>query len=153
MTDNYTDETFDTNEATDSNETPKALRDAANRSGKYKAERDALQRENAFLKAGINSDDPRMSYFVKGYDGDLNAEAIIKAATDAGFMATQASGQQADTSAYAAAQRRIEQASAGAVMEGKTESAGLAQLEAAMREGGAEAMLEVARQLGLPISQ
>jgi ribosomal protein L12E/L44/L45/RPP1/RPP2 len=150
MSDNYTDDTFVDTDETDDSQAPKALRDAANRAGKYKSERDTLRRENAFLKAGINSDDPRMSYFVKGYDGDLAPEAIIKAATDAGFLSQQQ--QTTDTTAYAAAQKRIEQASAGAVREGTTESAGLAQLEAAMREGGTAAMLEVARQLGLPVA-
>ena len=153
MTDNYTDDTLDTDDEQQQTETPKALRDAANRAGKYKSERDNLLRENAFLKAGISSDDPRMSYFVKGYDGDLNAEAIRKAAMDAGFIQAQGNDQGYDTAAIAAAQRRVENASAGAIADGKTEAGALAQMEAAMREGGVPAMLEVARQYGLPIAQ
>lgn len=153
MSDNYTDANLDTDDLGEQqNETPKALRDAANRAGKYKSERDSLARENAFLKAGINSEDPRLSYFVKGYDGDLTAEAIRKAAMDAGFINADGAGQNDQTAAYAAAQRRVEQASAGAVTDGQTAQTGLALLEQAMAEGGTERMLEVARQMGLPIS-
>ena len=42
------------------------------------------------------------------------------------------------------------QASSGVAFEGMTEDAALAQLEAAMEEGGIEAMLDVARQFGIP---
>ena len=44
------------------------------------------QRELAFHKAAIPMDAPGISYFVKGYDGDLTADAIRKAAQDAGFL-------------------------------------------------------------------
>jgi hypothetical protein len=57
-----------------------------------KATRDAKQaadlaaRTLAFYRAGINPDDPRMSYFVKGYEGDLATASIRDAATQAGFL-------------------------------------------------------------------
>jgi hypothetical protein len=41
-------------------------------------------------------------------------------------------------------------ASSGVAYEGLSEEAALAQLEAAMEEGGIEAMLDVARQFGIP---
>jgi hypothetical protein len=50
-----------------------------------KAANDA-QKELAFYKAGLPMGDPRMAYFVKGYDGEFSAEAIRKAASDAGFI-------------------------------------------------------------------
>ena len=150
MTDNYTDDTY--SEEVEQQETPKQLRDAANRSGKYKAEAENLRRENAFLKAGINADDPRMSYFVKGYDGDLDPQAIQKAALDAGFIQP-ATKQQADLKQTAAAQKRVSNASAGAVQQGTTPDGALAQLEAAFAEGGVQAMLEVAKAYGLPVTQ
>lgn len=62
-------------------ETPAELRAAADRGRK-------LERENAFLKAGIDTDDPRMRYFVEGYQGDLTKEAIVAEATTAGFITT-----------------------------------------------------------------
>lgn len=150
MTDNYTDDTFsDDNDVVQ--ESPKQLREAANRGSKYKAEAENLRRENAFLKAGINADDPRMSYFVKGYDGELDPQTIQKAALDAGFLKTAAPQQ--NLQQIADAQQRVEQASAGAMGMGATDEGALAQLEAAMANGGVPAMLEVARQYGLPVVQ
>ena len=107
------------------------------------------KRENAFLKAGIAMDDPRMKYFVKGYEGDLTADAVRTAALEAGFIQQGNNAQLADA---AASQQRVISASAGSVMEDNTESAALSRLQSAMEEGGIEAMLEVARQYGLPTS-
>lgn len=149
MTDNYTDDTYSDE---DVQETPKQLREAANRGSKYKAEAENLRRENAFLKAGIPADDPRMSYFVKGYEGELDPQAIQKAAMEAGFIQPPNSGRQQSLKQTADAQRRVAQASAGAVQQGTTADSALAELEAAMKEGGVPAMLEVARQYGLPIA-
>jgi hypothetical protein len=47
---------------------------------------DQLAREIAFLKAGVKPDDPKLSYFVKGYDGDLTPDAIRAEAVNAGFL-------------------------------------------------------------------
>lgn len=46
----------------------------------------AAERELAFAKAGLDLNDPKMSYFVKGYDGDPTPEAIRHAAETAGFL-------------------------------------------------------------------
>lgn len=129
-------------------ESPKALRDAANRSGKYKAEAESLRRENAFLKAGISVEDQRMTYFVRGYDGELTTEAIRKAAQEAGFISTQSQQPPA-----AAAQRRMVAAAAGATPEGSTGSGDISRLEDAMAEGGVAAMTAVLNELGIPVSQ
>ena len=138
----------------DQQDSPRALREAANRAGKFKAEAESLRRENAFLKAGINSDDPRLSYFVKGYDGDLDPQTIRKAAVEAGFIQPPGTPQQTQQMQQtAAAQQRVTSASAGAMQEGATEAGALAALEAAMAEGGVEAMLDVARQFGIPVAQ
>lgn len=45
-----------------------------------------LARENAMLRAGLNLDDPKTSYFIKGYEGDMTAEAVRGAAVEAGFL-------------------------------------------------------------------
>ena len=149
MTD-YDDTDIDTNEVTDiEDEGPKGLRRAASKSKKLEAELEQTKRENAFLKAGIAMDDPRMKYFVKGYEGDLTADAVRTAALEAGFIQQGNNAQLAET---AASQQRVISASAGSVMEDNTESAAMARLQSAMEEGGIEAMLEVARQYGLPTS-
>lgn len=64
---------------TEQNETPQQLREAADKGRR-------LERENAFLKAGIDTDDARMRYFVEGYKGELTKEAIVAEATAAGFV-------------------------------------------------------------------
>lgn len=60
----------------------KQLREAAKRGSK--AER--LERENAMLKAGINTDDDRLAFFANGYDGELDPETIKAEATRLGFL-------------------------------------------------------------------
>jgi hypothetical protein len=131
----------------------RSLRRAANSSKKLKAELMELKRELAFARAGIPMSDPRMKYFVKGYEGEMEADAIREAAIQAGFIgAPQGEQQQAADPAVFHAQERVIAASAGAVAEDVTEAAALARMEVAMAEGGLEAMLEVARQYGLPTS-
>lgn len=43
-------------------------------------------RRAAFMEAGIDPSDTRTSYFVKGYEGEINAEAIRAEAEKAGFI-------------------------------------------------------------------
>ena len=51
-----------------------------------KAQLAGLKRTEAFRSAGINPNDPRQSYFVKGYDGEIDPEPIRAAAVEAGFL-------------------------------------------------------------------
>lgn len=153
MTDNYSDDDFDTNDVDDASpdaEAPRGLRRAANKSKKLEQELSSTRRELAFIKAGINPDDPKMRYFVKGYEGELSADAVREAALEAGFLASQPQSDPTKDAA-AAAQNRVMAASAGGVYEDASEEAAYARLEQAMEEGGVEAMMEVARQYGIPI--
>lgn len=50
------------------------------------AELEHLKREMAFTKAGIDLNAPIAKYFVKGYDGEISAEAIRKAAEEANLL-------------------------------------------------------------------
>lgn len=146
MSDNYTEETFTEGEEQDS---LKNLRAAANRAKKLEAELTQMKRQMAFYQAGIPQDDPRMKYFIKGYEGELEPEAIRNAASEAGFLQVE---QQAppQENPVAVAEQRVMAASAGAIAEDNSESAALAKLEQALNEGGVEAMLDVARQYGVP---
>jgi ribosomal protein L12E/L44/L45/RPP1/RPP2 len=83
----------------DANANIPELREAADRGKEATKKAEQLERENAFLKAGIDTEDPRMSYFVKGYQGELTKDAILAEATTAGFVqapapATPEGGQQ-----------------------------------------------------------
>lgn len=156
MSDNYINEDFSDDEELEQPEPQqdiKSLRRAANQKKKLEVELESMRRELAFAKAGLPLDDPRMRYFVKGYDGEMSADAIRDAALEAGFLASQQSQEQAPDShlqAAAAAQQRVMQASSGAIADDSSEASALAALESAMREGGVEAMLDVARQFGIP---
>lgn len=152
MSDNYTDDDFDLED--DDSNSIQSLRRAANAAKKLKAENARMKRELAFAKAGIPLTDPKMNYFVKGYEGDLEPEAIREAATEAGFLTIEQPAVEqeatAETQAVAQAQQRVMAASAGATAEDISEAAAIARMEAAMQEGGIEAMLDVARQYGIP---
>jgi hypothetical protein len=60
----------------------KALREQA-------AGAQAAQRELNFVKAGMDPNDPKYKYFVKGYDGELTPEAIRQAAEEASLIPSQ----------------------------------------------------------------
>lgn len=152
MANNYIEEDFDSDEIDDLAEdsTPRGLRKAAGKSKKLEQELNELKRELAFAKAGLPMNDPKMNYFVKGYDGEMTATAIREAALEAGFLASQTQSEDPNVTAAAAAQQRVISASSGVSFEGLSEEAALAQLESAMEQGGIEAMLDVARQFGIP---
>lgn len=150
--DAYDDDYSDDEDMMEAEDSPRGLRRAANKSKKLEAELAAARRELAFAKAGIPMDDPKMGYFVKGYDGELSADAIRAAAQEAGFIGSPQDAVDPVLQDAAAAQQRVMAASAGAVYEDASEEAALARLEAAMNEGGIEAMLDVARQYGIPTS-
>ena len=130
----------------------KSLRRAASSKKKLEQELADMKRELAFTKAGINPDDPRMRYFVKGYDGEMTSEAVRAAALEAGFLSSQQGQPNPAQQQAAYAQDRVVNAAAGAIYEDASEDAALARLEAAMNEGGVDAMIEVARQYGIPIA-
>jgi hypothetical protein len=64
------------------------------------AEAEQARRELMFLKAGVNPDDPKAKYFVKGYDGELTVEAIRQAAEEASYIPSQRKEVQADAEAF-----------------------------------------------------
>ena len=52
-------------------------------------EAEAATRELAFVKAGVDPDSAAAKYFVKGYDGELTAEAIRAAAEEANLVSSE----------------------------------------------------------------
>jgi hypothetical protein len=61
----------------------------AKRADELEAQLAEAQRDAAFTQALGPSTDPRLDYFRRGYQGDVNPEAIRQAATQAGFLATE----------------------------------------------------------------
>lgn len=76
----------ETTEENDSTSIPE-LREAAKKGREATKKAADLERENAFLKAGIDTEDPKFKYFAKGYEGELTADAIKAEAEAAGFTA------------------------------------------------------------------
>jgi hypothetical protein len=74
------------------------------------AEGQATQRRLAFIEAGIDLKDPRTSYFLKGYEGELTPEAIRTAATESGFIESDATPPPGEQDAW----KRVGQAATGA---------------------------------------
>lgn len=146
---------------------PEVLRKEQNREGfqqrKLTKENEALktqlaqiQKERAFEKAGIDPDDPKASYFVKGYEGDLTAEAVKAEAVKVGILAAEtpaeAPAETPDGQAALGAQQRIIDAAAGAVTP-LTGLQGMAQEQQdAFEKGGTPALLDVLRKQGIPVS-
>jgi len=58
---------------------------------KQVAESQAVQKEMAFVKAGIDLTSPMSKYFIRGYDGELTPEAIRLAAEEAQLITPQVS--------------------------------------------------------------
>ena len=48
------------------------------------------ERRDTFRSAGLDPDDSRVKYFVKGYEGELDVEAIRQEASAAGFLGADA---------------------------------------------------------------
>lgn len=111
----------------------------------------ALKRESAFRDAGIDlaDDSPLVKMFVKGYDGEVTADAIKAAALAVGFTdnAVPAVDPVVDAAPDAAA--RIANAAAGGATEVPE---GTAALDEAYRTGGIQAMLESARAQGITVT-
>ena len=149
MSDNYT-QPIDDDDDGERQPTPAELREAAKRGNKAKQEAEALKRENAFLRAGIDPEDQRLGYFVRGYNGDLDPAQIKQAAVDAGFLTVP---QQQEDPAVAQArqgQAAVMQAASGTMPEFDPMSA-VHGLEAAYHEGGLDGLSAYAQQYGVTL--
>ena len=61
-------------------------KEAEQKAADLELELSSIQRRDTFRSAGLDPDDARVKYFVKGYEGELDAEAIRQEATAAGFL-------------------------------------------------------------------
>ena len=148
MSDGYIEDEYDEDDTS-----IQGLRRAANKAKKLEAEMESMKRELPFARAGLPLDDPSLAYFVKGYDGELEADSILQAAEEAGFIEFVEDDDESEQVAQQdPAQDRVMAAAAGGVAENVTEAAALSRMEDALKEGGVEAMLSVAQVYGVPIS-
>ena len=61
-------------------------KEAEEKAATLELELSSIQRRDTFRSAGLDPDDARVKYFVKGYEGELDAEAIRQEAMAAGFL-------------------------------------------------------------------
>jgi hypothetical protein len=81
--DNYDSDMEETNTRNPVRARMKELEKEAAELRKKIADAESAQRELAFVKAGIDPNSPMSKYFMKGYDGELDPEAIRQAAVEA----------------------------------------------------------------------
>jgi hypothetical protein len=145
MSDNYTEPVEDD---ADGSEDFKNLRAKARKADQYERELAQMKREVAFMKAGIPMEDPRIGYFVKGYDGDLDPQAIRTAAVDAGFIQIQQPAPDPAVEQARDGQSRVMNATGGTVPQFDTAGVDYA-MQQAYAEGGLEGLSAVAQQYGV----
>lgn len=131
-----------------SDEDFKNLRAKARKADQYEKENSSLKRELAFVKAGIQTDDPKMTYFIKGYDGDLEPDAVRQAAIEAGFIAAPEDAPDPAVVAAQAGQAAVQAASSGTepVFD---ERAIDYQMDQAYQQGGLQGLSDVAQKYGV----
>lgn len=92
---------------------PNWRRELEGRATTAEAELASYKRRDAFRSAGLDPDDAKVSYFVKGYEGELDPQAIAAEATAAGFLGSNASPNDPRHNAELAAEQRIALAGEG----------------------------------------
>lgn len=64
----------------------KGIEQKAKQAEEFETRAEKAERRLAFAEAGIDLKDPKLAYFIKGYDGDADSESIRSAAAEAGFI-------------------------------------------------------------------
>ena len=115
-----------------------------------KAERELadMKKQIAFSRAGIDTDDPKAQYFVKGYDGEVTPEAIRAEALKVGFLQ-----QETDDPNPPEVQQTADvmQAALGAEPEGGN-GVQVGAVDQAFAQGGVDGMMAYLREQGIPVN-
>ena len=147
----YLDDEFDGDEDPGS---IKSLRRAANKAKKLEAELNDMKRQMAFTNSGLPMDDPRMKYFASAYDGELDEDSILNAAEAAGFIEfvddEEAAPMEEQPQVDFGSQNRVMAASGGGEFEDVTQQAVLMKMQEALTQGGTDAFIAVANEIGIP---
>lgn len=105
----------------------------------------AMERREMFRDAGLNPNDAKNKYFIKGYDGDLTVEAIQKEAAEAGLITLEPENPKDEVEGH----QKIDDAGAGAAPTGKVDA--LEKLKGSDAKSLDE-FIEQARNAGIPTS-
>lgn len=147
MSDTYDEYDEDEGQGQHSDSEWATLRRAQKAQKKAESEAAEARKQMAFLKAGIDPDDPKTKYFVKGYEGEVTTEAIKAEAVAAGFLTIEEPP--VDTEPIDA-QSRISNAASG-IAETPMETA-VAELDKAYANGGTDGMIAHLQGLGVPVN-
>lgn len=131
----------------DGDEDFKNLRAKAKKADTLEKENGDLRRRLAFTEAGIPMTDPKIGYFVKGYEGELEPAAIKQAAIDAGFIAAEVVVDPVLDQARAGQQRVLAASSGSAPVD---DGAGIAYgMQQAYAEGDLDGLSAYTAQYGI----
>ncbi len=131
----------------------KSLRRAANRAKKLEAELNGMKREVAFQRAGLPMEDPRMTYVGDACRGERGGGGGAGGGGAAGFIEFVDDDEEEEVQQPQAdfgSQQRVMAASGGGEFEDVTEQAALMRMQEALSQGGTDAFLAVAQELGIP---
>lgn len=132
----------DQDQDTGANNGLKELRRKAREADRLQAQLAARDKELAFARAKLDLDDPKLKYFIKGYEGDLTPEAIREQAIADGFLPKP---EPSTPPGEMTAQQRIAAASSGA---GETPTPDLNDL---IRQANSpEEVMQLVAKAGLP---
>lgn len=141
----------------DGDDGPKTPADYAWRRKQEKAVKEAqaevarTKRDMAFMRAGIDPEAKGIaSYFVKGYDGEVTAEAIRAAAVEAGVLQVEQSPEQQQAAEATQAAARVASLGQGGEQAPAAEAAQTAALEEAYAKGGLEGLAAALASQGIP---
>jgi hypothetical protein len=148
MPDDFDDDQ-DNDDTTTDNHDIRQLREKAKLADEQALRITALERENAFSKAlGERVTDPKMDYFLRGYDGPLEVEAIQAEALAKGFLPDPTQAQQSSSRSDLDAASRMAAASQGA---GEPLPPDLH--EAVLKAATADEVLDILEAAGVPTTR
>ena len=126
----------------------KVLEKQAKERAEAVARAEKAERQLAFAAAGIPLNDKRFSYFIKGYDGEFEPDAIREAAAEVGLLETQEQPSQ-EQQAEQQTHQRIDQATRGQAVDEVDVDAAMA---SAFESGGSEQLQQWLAARGVPLA-
>jgi len=142
-------DTFDDEDQEQSTNWRRDLERRAREGDQAKEELAKVTRRMAFVEAGIPVTDPKMRYFINGYEGELTADAIKAQAIEDGFLAAEG---ESESDAPNPVADNMETINNVAGSQTGTPAPTDQQLAEAYQSGGAEGLLDLVEKMGVPVT-
>lgn len=127
----------------------KVLEKQAKERSEAVARAERAERQLAFAQAGIPLNDKKFTYFLKGYDGDTDADAIREAAVEAGLLEGEAEQASPEQRQEQQAHQRMDAATRGQAVDELDVDAAMA---GAFEQGGSEQLQQWLAARGVPLA-